>query len=199
MNDPHKPLGPVQDDERAIRHAAEQDRIKAAAKLKAAEAKTAGDWFDIFISIVESSVQQVSELSGTPQEQYSATLREQASYNKVVRRKFEEHGLPLTDEIDFEGPDVQSDALGMPHNVTWPRGAWIEFFWPSQGRRGERLRFEGQYALTALAFIQWWIGFNQVGMHMAGKTPIEKPHVVAPGSNEYLDYIEAKKKDQQGS
>ncbi len=189
-------VGPRPDDARDTRHAVEQANLKARTDLAAAQARTAGEWFDIFLEIVISGVRQTMEANGSSQEDFSAKMRDQDPYNKVVRGKFEAHGLPITEEIDFEGPDVKHDELGMPHNVSWPRGVWVEFYWPAEGRQGDRLRFEGQAALTALSFILWWVGFNQVAMHMAGKSPEEKARLVQPGSNEYLSYIDGKERDR---
>lgn len=193
--------GPTPDADRDLRHTVEQTQLHQEAMLRAALARTAGEWFDIFVDITSAGVRQTLELSLPPGEataEFDRKMTEQKPYFRAVRADFESHGLPLTDEIEIEGPEVRLDAAGMPHIVEWPRGVWIEFIWPQAGSKGDRLRFMGQKAIVALAFIQWWTSFHTVAQRMAGIEGNEQRRIIDPNSPEYKSYFAAKAKDQRG-
>jgi len=179
---------------RDLRHLAEEEQLRISHQLKAAAARTAEEWMDIFWEVVKHGVKQTLERAGDDGTEYSRRIREQQPFVSRVRADFKAHALPLTEEVEFEGPTVQKDAAGSPHIVEWPRGVWILFHWP-EGGKSEDLRFEGQAALVALAFILWWGPMSGVGKHMAGKDAAPTRRIVEPGSSEYMNYITAKGKD----
>ncbi len=180
------------DDDRRLRHQAEDAVRKAAIDLAAANARTPGEWFDIFTTVGFSMVKREMERIGMVDPgAYEKKIAEHLPFYQKVREVLNAHGLPLTEEIEIDGPLVEADALGQMHNVSWPRGAWIELHWP--GNKSEMLRFEGRAASVALEFILWWDGFHQMGMHMAGKDPIERSRIVDPNSADYHRYITGKR------
>lgn len=197
MNSPDQPQPAEASDERMLRHDVEMERMHAHTELEAAKARSPGEWFDIYHHIVETGVRHTLEMSfadtmGSAQREHHRIMKAQEPYSIHVRRKFEAHGLPLTEDIEYEGPRVAHDEAGVPHIVAWPRGVWIEFYWPVEGPRGAKLRFEGQSAITALGFIQFWTGFQQRAQAMAGREKGEKTRLITPGSDEYVAYLTAK-------
>jgi hypothetical protein len=153
----------------------------------------AGEWFDIYTAIVRSSVEQTVLRSGGTAEDSAAKLKDYLPAWSKVRRELEARGMHMDEELEVEGPDVRHDELGIPSIVTWPRGVWVEI--RAKGSSEVPLRFEGLCALSALTFIQWWVGFQQVHLAREGKLA-EKKRIVEPGSAEYIDYIETKRREQ---
>lgn len=196
-----RPTGPIGGHE--IDHEAQIALMQQRTNAAAAEARTAGEWFDIYWDIVATGVRHILEANHADKTsaaaEFDKRMAEHMQFAKVVRREFVSHGLPLLEEIEWEGPLCEHDEAGLPHIVSWPRGVWIEFFWPTAGSKGDKLRFEGQAAVCALGFIQWWVGFQQVGAHMAGKEVEAKTRIIEPGSNEYVKYMAAKAKEQKPS
>ncbi len=184
--------GAESDEQRRLRHTVEDDQARHKADLAAAVARTPGEWFDIFTAISFPMVKREMERVGMVDPgAYEAKMAEHIPFYQKVRAILNAHGLPLNEEVEFEGPQVERDVLGQMHNVTWPRGAWIELHWP--GNKSEMLRFEGRCASVALEFILWWDGFHQLAMHMDGKDATEKARVVDPNSADYRRYISGKK------
>jgi hypothetical protein len=164
-------------------------------------ARTPADWFDIYQSIVEHGVKTVLESAGEGG-QVLDRLRPWRSDAKVVKREFQAHGLPLSDEVEIEGPLVIPDVNGFLTTVKWPRGLWVTFFWPDKSK----LTFRGDKALVALGFIMWWSGFHLQYVAMQDpNSPKEqerrarapKKRLIEPGSPEWDAYFAAKKRAQQ--
>jgi hypothetical protein len=164
-----------------------------AVEAKAAEARTPGDWFDIFTGIVTFGVKSTLEGMGRGAEA-AEKLRDQQPYWREVRRVFEDHGLPLSESVEWEGPHVFPDQFGFPTNVEWPLGEWVKFYWPEEKKKP--LEFRGQYALVAVSFIIWWTNFNMVHKTMGGVTEDAKRRIIKPGEDEWKRYMTAKKADQ---
>ncbi len=192
---------PLSDDEirreRELRHAVEEDRVKRQTDLAAAKARTPGEWFDIFTAISFPMVKRELERQGrTDPGEYDQVMAEHLPFYKKVREILNTHGLPLTEELEIEGPQMQRDVLGQMHDVTWPRGVWLELMWPES--KAQMLRFEGRCASVALEFILWWDGFHHAAMHAEGKTFAEKARLVDPNSADYKRYIIGKREAEGG-
>ncbi len=164
------------------------------AEAKALEARTPGDWFDIYQGIVEAGVVDTMERNG---EGGLATerLADRRPDAKQVRAAFVSHGLPITEAIEVEGgPLIQYDDNGAPMRVEWPRGEWIRFFWPN----GPPLEFRGKRAWIAFAFIQWWLQAQDQHKQLTDPTrpkPAGKKRIIERGSPEWQAYFDAKRKD----
>ena len=185
------------EEQRSTRHLAEDAVLQGEAVRLASRAKTAAEWFDIFVSITTEGVRQGLETQKRGNE-LKALMDEQKPVFARVRDRFSVQGLELNEQVDVEGPLVQHNVLGMPEVIDWPEGLKATFTWSD----ASRLVFKGQDALVAVAFIMWWTVFNQVHMQQFGAGPGEaKRRVIDPGSNEYLRYMAAKaqEKDQNPS
>lgn len=179
-----------------VRAEAERARHAIAMQLKAAEARTPGDWVDIFQSIIEQSVKTTMETNGDGK-LVLEKLAESRTSIAAVRERFMAHGLPLLEDVEIEGPEVSHDAMGYLTKLEWPRGEWVKFFWP--GRTG-CLEFRGHKALTALSFIMWWENFHQTAQQwdnqLKGKSePEQIVRQIAPGSPEWVKYYAEKAAD----
>lgn len=175
-----------------------QERAREAGLL----ARTPGDWFDIYSEIVEHGVKTVLEGAGQGHEVLEKLAPRRADA-KVVRREFMAHGLPLSDAIEIEGPEVTPDMHGFLTHVAWPRGLWVTFFWPDRSK----LSFKGSKATVALGFIMWWSDFHVQYLAMKDQSsPKEKKRqaaapkkrLVEPGSPEWEAYFAAKRKAKRG-
>lgn len=178
------------------RHLAEHMQVTQEAVRRASRAKTAGEWFDIFADITITGVRQGLEANNQGH-LLSELLAPQKPVWDRVRARFAAQGLELNEGIEIDGPVVQPNVLGVPEVVDWPKGLQAEFTWTD----GTRLMFKGHDALVATAFIQWWSTFNQVHMHQFGTGSAAlapKTRLIDPGSNEYINYIMAKQREQQG-
>ena len=173
---------------RAIEH---QGRVE----LAAAAARTPEDWVDIFQSVIEFSVKSTLEASGMGGEVLER-LAESRSAFKVVRSRFQSHGLPLSESLEFEGPSLHIDEkTGMDIGITWPQGRWVRFFWPDKST----LEFRGYPAFVAITFIRWWSQFAL--LHRAQAAAMDgreaKARVIEPGSPEWDRYYSAKNADME--
>jgi hypothetical protein len=173
---------------RAIQH---QERVE----LAAAAARTPEEWVDIYQSVVEFAVKSTLEASGMG-DQVLEKLAEPRSAFKQVRSRFKAHGLPLSEGLEFEGPQLHIDeSIGSDLGITWPQGRWVRFFWPDKSM----LEFRGYPALVAFTFIRWWSQFamrHQAELAAAkGELPEAKTRVIAPGSDDWNKYYSAKQAD----
>ena len=169
---------------------------KTRVDVAAAQARTPGEWIDIFQSIIEHSVRTTMEANGD-----GGKVLEQLSESRTsmrrVRERFEEHGLPILDGIDIDGPQIMPDALGALTNISWPRGEWVKFYWPN---RTDWLEFRGHQALVAVAFIMWWSSFQalaeQQNAQLLGKpAPEGIRRMIEPGTPEWDNYWAGKAAD----
>lgn len=181
----NNPLVPNQD------HANEAHAQKMHAL--AAQARRPGEWIDIYSEIVEHNVKTTMEAHGDGATALER-LKERRTHVRFIRAAFEEHGLPLSDDVEIEGgPQVDYNQLGLPTRVIWPSGEWIRFFWPD----GSKIEFRGEKAWISYAFMQWWSGYHVMFLQLTDPTAIKpKTRIIEPHSAEWLSYMEAKRKDQ---
>jgi hypothetical protein len=170
---------------------------QARVELAAAEARTPGEWVDIYQSVVEFGVQSTLEASGEGGQVLEKLAEPRAAF-KQVKHKFQSHGLPLSEELEFEGPCLHLDEqTGMDIGVTWPQGRWVRFFWPDKST----LEFRGYQALVAFTFIRWWAQFaklHQAQAAAASGAPAAAPaRIIEPGSPEWQRYYSAKHVDME--
>jgi hypothetical protein len=161
------------------------------AHAKAATARDAGEWFDIYTEIVEMGVKKVMESAGDGHlvlEKLAPRRRDAA----VVRRDFIAHGLPLSEAIKCEGPEVTADPNGNMTQYSFPRGMWVRFIWPDRSK----LEFRGSKAIVAIAFIQWWVGFHQHYKQLVDPSAPKKKRIIEAHTPEWDAYMRAKALDQ---
>jgi hypothetical protein len=186
-------LPPEDDSARGLRHVAEYHSLAARASERAARAKSAADWFDIFTDIVEQGVRQGLEMNGQS-DKVLETLQEHRPTWRKVRDAFSAQGLELNEGIDVEGPTIALNSLGIPEIVAWPMGPVARFFWTD----GSTLEFTGRSALVAVSFVMWWTGFNQVHVtEFGGAAQSERRRIIDPTSTEYQRYVREKQADQE--
>ncbi len=191
MNEgPINPLGP--DDERLR----QQERHLAEVELAKGKARTAEDWFDIYISVVEHGVKTVCEAHG---ESAVERLAEQRPSFAAVRHVLKYQGLPLTETMEWEGPEYVADENGFYHSLLWPRGQWIKITWPDR----DHVEFRGQQAVVAATFLLWWQQFQDLAMaqqaSLTGQQQASSRRLIEPGSPEWLNYFAAKAKRDGGA
>lgn len=166
--------------------AADEAAFQAKVMHKAALARTAGDWFDIFDEVTTNAVVKTMESHGdSPMD----VLHDWKDDRAAVRREFVAHELPLTEEVEFEGPVPDPERPTDQTAILWPAGQFINFHWPD----GSRLSFRGRKAIIALSFILWWDGFHSAYKVSLGQQVGGQSRVIEPGSPEWLDYYKNKK------
>ena len=111
----------------------------------------------------------------------------------VVKRELQAHGMPLSEDIEVEGPTMGHTTSGIPVVVAWPTGVWVRFIWPDQSR----ISFRGHDAQVAVTFWIWWADFQDVHMKQMdiAKDAQAKTRIILPGSAESQAYHDAKRKD----
>jgi hypothetical protein len=163
--------------------------------LKRAEAKTASDWIDIFQEVIEHAVRTTMEENGDGKNVLEKLEPSRTAF-RAIKARFNDHGLPLLDALEVEGPLVVSNRLGYD-DVTWPLGEWVRFYWPG---RTDHLEFRGHQALVAMAFIMWWSQFQRTAQQwsdqLAGKEEKQgRTRAIEPGSPEWNQYFAMKNAD----
>ncbi len=162
---------------------ADQQRIA----MKAALARDAGEWFDIFDEVVTSYTVKTMEAHG---DSAVDVIKDWKDDRAAVRREFVAHGVPLTDEIEVEGPAPDPSRPTDPTALLWPMGQQATFIWPD----GSKLAFRGRKALIAFSFVRWWAEFHNT--YKVGPAQVEEKHrIVAPGSAEWNEYYRRKNED----
>jgi hypothetical protein len=183
--------GPIENPlmgEAAIRRAREAEEHRARTELALAKARAAEDWFDIYVSIVEHGVRTMMEQNGQdPREK----LAEQKGYFSAVREILKYEGLPLTETMEWEGPEYLQDRNGTYTGLEWPRGQWIRITWPD----GRKVEFTGQRANIIATFLLWWQQFQTLAIaqqnQLDGKEGARR--LIEPGSPEWLSYVSGKR------
>lgn len=166
--------------------AAADEAHRMQVQLAAAQARSAEDWFDIFMSIVAHGVRDLTVKHGDA-EMGERNLKDQRNYAATVRAAFKYNGLPLTEEMFIVGPTPVIDPeTGIDVGVDWNGEQVVTFEWPSD--KSSKLRFRGQEALIAYAFVRWWTGFQSTYQIMEGKAAEGEKRIIQPGSAEYIDY-----------
>jgi len=177
-------------DAKKLRMLAETAILDVETQRKAARAKSAEDWFDIFTEVTRQGVFQTAEVNGNralAEEKWAAEV----PGLRAVRDAFRVQGMELNESIDCEGPLLSHDSMGFTH-VAWPNGMWAKFIWTD----GSTLDFQGRHALLAVAFVLWWTNFNLVHTEEHGGSTAQKSRIVDPNSDEYRDYMSRKKAEQ---
>lgn len=164
-----------------------------AAKVRGAEAKSPKDWMELFREITEHSVKTMMEANG----QGGQVLQQLAPWRGsfvVVSQRLNAHGMPLSEEIEVEGPIIGRTANGLPIVDEWPTGVWVKFHWPDRSFVG----FKGNDAIVAVSFWMWWADFQHVHMKQMdiAKVAEGKTRLILPGSAESIQYHQAKREDQ---
>jgi hypothetical protein len=175
---------------RAIEH---QGQVE----LAAAAARTPEEWVDIYQSVIEFAVKSTLEASKMGHEVLERLAEPRAAL-KQIRHKFQSHGLPLSESLEFEGPELHIDEkTGHDIGITWPQGRWVRFHWPDKSS----LEFRGYTAFVAIMFIRWWSQFamlhQQQAAALAGTTPAAPSRLIEPGSPEWDRYYSAKHADME--
>ncbi len=162
------------------------------AKVRGAEAKNAKDWMDLYQEITEHSVKVTMEQNGAG-DQVLEHLKEWRPAFAHVSRELNAHGLPLTEEIELEGPIMGLTNTGLPIIESWPLGVQVKFHWPD----GSKLHFKGNAAIVAVTFWMWWVNFQDVHKQQIGiaDKAEKRSRIILPGSLESQAYGDAKRKD----
>ncbi len=185
MTDPI--VNPLGTDGDAARREEEQ-RLRV--ELAIGKARKAEEWFDIFVHIVEHGVKSVVE-----QHQGNAVelLAPQRGSFAAVRHILKYQGLPLTEEMEWEGPEYIQDAYGFYHGMEWPRGEWIKITWPDR----DVVELRGRQAVVMATFLLWWQQF--AGLATAQQNMLDGKaaprRIIDPGSPEWNRYFQAKAQD----
>jgi hypothetical protein len=169
--------------------------VQHQAMVAGAKARTPGDWFDIYNSIVEHGVKTTMESNGEGA-LAAERLRERKGAAKEVRHILESHGMPLSEAIEIEGPYVTNDERGITTQVSWPQGQWMRLHWPDHST----VEFRGAKAWVALGFIMWWEQFHQQFKALEDSKapqPVVKRRLIEPNSPEWKNYFGAKARDQK--
>lgn len=162
------------------------------AKVRGAEAKSPKDWMELFREITEHSVKVTMEGNGAGDRVVDALKDWRPSYVRVAR-ELEAHGMPLTEEIELEGPTMGTTTTGLPIVEQWPMGVQVKFHWPD----GSMLHFKGNDAMVAVAFWMWWVNFQDVHRQQIGLAnhAEKRSRIIMPGTPESIAYGDAKRKD----
>ncbi len=156
--------------------------------VRAANAKTAADWFDIFREVVTGGVQSIMEKNGQGSD-VSVKISDYTGSFAAVRDGFSAQGLDLNENVEWEGPvPVVDPKSNLIMGLEWPQGQEVVFIWPTK----ERLLFRGQKALVAVCFIMWWANFQPGFAKMQGKELGGQRRLIDPGSPEWLSYMKGR-------
>jgi len=145
---------------------------------RAALARTARDWMDIYIEVIERQLPSGPEVF----EQWTKVNRPRL---RKIGDRFTSAGLTLDERIEgirtFRPPnDI--------HFLT-PSNPYVTFHWPD----GQSLTFRDTRAGSAMAFWVWWSNFQ---LPIIGPSEGKTRNIIA-GSPEYRSYMEAKRRDQE--
>lgn len=181
-----QPLNPL-----SLESEARERARRTKLSVRAAEARGAGEWFDIFQETVFGGVKSIMEEHGQGSD-VLAKLDDYSASCKRVRSAFVTMGLDLNEELEWEGPvPVIDPKSGLTMGLEWPNGQEVTFVWPTK----EKLQFRGQSALVATCFIMWWANFQPTHAHMQGKSTEGARRIVQPGSKDFMNYMRGKPKD----
>lgn len=156
---------------------------------RAADARTADEWFDIFEQIVRDGVMSTAKAHGDA-EKGEHGLADNRPYLKHVRHVISLHGLSLSEDVDMEGPVPLFGQNNVMVGVEWPNGQYVKLFWQDKSM----LEFRGQNALVAFAFMSWWGTFRQPYEMLTGKQENQERRVIMPGSPDWMSYLKGRPK-----
>ena len=168
--------------------AAAEEAFQQRTMAKAALARSVGDWWDIFEEISTHQVVKTMEAHG---DSAVDALKDWKDDKITVRREFVAHGLPLTEEVEVEGPMQDPSRPTDQTAILWPMGQQITLFWPD----GSKLHFRGRKALIAFTFVLWWDGFQSAYKINMGQQEEQQSRLIAPGSAEWDEYYKRKNAD----
>lgn len=167
--------------------------MQARIKMRAAEARKAEDWFDIFQDVVYSGVRQTL---GPEQSSIAHGLLKEQDYSFTqVRDKLRVQGLDIGGGVEWEGPEIGHNGFGIACIMGWPRGMWAEVTWGDKSK----IKFVGKQAEIAVSFFIWWTSFHQVYMETTQPGVIiseaTKRRLIEPGTSDWLSYNKGKADD----
>lgn len=155
-------------------------------KLQQARTKAIQYWMDLYLQILEQELKR-QEASGLDKaklifHQYRTETRPRLL--KIARR-FQDAGLDLAEEMEFEGPRPHPQG----RDVVWPnpRHPKVTFYWPD----GHDLVFTGREALSAMGFFLFWQNYQTALLPRQ-----QESRIIMPGDKEHRDYFQAKAADQ---
>jgi hypothetical protein len=181
----------MNDERQAVDFAALQLRIQ----MRAAKARSAEDWFDIFQEVVFSGLRQSLAQAGVEGTQLAdKVLDEQRIFYRNVRDRFRVQGMDLGEGVEWEGPIIAPDQFGFPRIMGWPRGMWARATWGDKSK----VEWRGKEAEIAVSFVIWWSCFQQVYQEAATQhsglivNESVQRRLVQQDSSEFVDYVKRK-------
>lgn len=169
---------------------ADQHRAQAAARVKAASARTPVEWMEIYIELIETDLRRIEKEQGTNREIFSAYVSNTRPRLRRIGRQLQAAGLSLVDELRIIEPVVDIHS----GDVLWGAPMRCVFLWPD----GQTCVFVEEAAGSAFAFFSWWKQFQDVTMRellVAQSKPTTR--ILESGDPGYEAYMRAKHKDQQ--
>lgn len=169
---------------------ADQHRAQAAARVKAASARTPVEWMEIYIELLETDLRRIERDQGSNREMFSAYASSTRPRLRRIGRQLQAAGLSLVDELRIIEPIVDINS----GNVFWGVPERCVFQWPD----GQTSVFTHDAAGSAFAFFSWWKQFQEVTMQellVARSGP--KTRILERGDPEYDGYMQAKQQDQR--
>ena len=127
------------------------DEVEAMARLKAANAKNAETWFEIWQEVTEAGVYFMVKGRADAETAYER-LRDRRAIYKRIKREFVAIELDMTEKFLLSGMDQKPDG-------TWyMKGNVIKI---ALKTRNEVVTFKGEDAQVAFNFFTWWHAFKQ--------------------------------------
>lgn len=175
----NNPLNPIRE---------EQDlQARRLLDARAANARSADEWFDVFEEMVRLGVMSTSKAHGDEKKGMEGFL-ETKPYLDTVRRMVVSHGLTMAEDIEIEGPVPVLGANNVMVGVEWPAGQYIKLFFQDKSV----LEFRGRHALAAYAFFAWFGTFRETYDLLTGVPENQERRVIAPGSSEWNSYMQGR-------
>jgi hypothetical protein len=167
-----------------------RETATVAEQFKAALARTAKDWFEIYIEMVEVNLRHLEK---TDPKNHAATYATWTQESRPRLRRicaaFTAAGLNLSDQLEVEGPDIRFGKIVFP-DPTRPR---LVLHWPD----GQYLTFDGVDAMSATAFFIWWQNFQVPLFGTDSLSGSQDNKILKPGDAAFGEYMRAKAADQR--
>lgn len=155
----------------------------------AALARTASDWMEIYIEIVERSLRQIEQQhsAGGDAEAYATWRTTNRPRLKRIGKTLTKNGLVLDQRMEVSGLQFRP-----PNHIIWDNSLkpHATFHWAD----GQELTFYGDDAGSAVGFFAWWVNFQMVVLGPGGGG---QSRIIDPRSPEYAAYMQAKARDQK--
>ena len=156
-------------------------------QIRAALARTARDWMEIYVEVIMETVRQIVEqqpsLEGKVMEDFRGSTRPRL---RRIAREFDAAGFALTDDLEIQGAHPGPGGQPLWEDSTNPV---VVFSTPD----GRQLIFAGEDAPSALGFMQFWLQHAPLV-----KQQEQKSRIINPGDPGYDEYFRAKAKSQRG-